>query len=1089
MVQVVEYQPGQETLRPSHRSSIDVRATPDMFGAQQGQALGEVARGLSKVADAASFVQDLDDTNAAKDALNGLSNDARDMTYGENGYVSSTEGANAVNGFGSYRERLEKAALERGKGLTGQAGAKYKTASDAMVQSNLDTGIRHQGQQRKQWTVDTGNATLDAISNDAAVKYTDQVAIDQAMSRGKAEIDHMGYLKGWSAEEKQQETLKFSSTLNSNIIKRRMADDPIQAQKYYDDNKQYMSANDQYQTETVLKGAVLDRQGQNAVDGFHSSTTRSYAAPSDNSYNAGNSEWSGTLSNFIGGGESQRYGYNALVYGDKGAGTPNSGNVTTMSIGQVLDYQAGMSKRGHASSGVGKFQVLQGSLFDAANALGLDVNQPFDEPTQEKVGKWLADRRGLSKWKAGQMSDATFLAGMKKEWPSLAKQKDADILAAARDGFGAADAVTNDGSLGSPSTIDNNAEGGGEDNSGARADPLSRRRQRSENQNQEIDNAPVLMPKQGFNVAATPGTAAKKYLITRSSHGGYSVDGLNDGFAQNVAAMLQDVPAQWRPYVGLLSGARTEAQGKALFAASDGTGRTVAKPGGSLHQDHGQGGMAIDIGWKDPATGKWSGLGSMPAGLKTWLHQNAGRYGNYFPMAWENWHMEPVQTYTGRGIRGDAGASAEAKSQVAQARSLGFGGSNGAAAMPMMGGGGAPPASQTSQQATGGQDQQRTSNGGFPIAPPSLVNYSLPAGVPGGPAGAPSAGPDNTGGPPLSGKVVSASPRPTGQSQLPSMDQVQDYLDSIPNLEVRERARKGILAKYELQGKAEEADQKQAQEQAWAILQQPGTTPDDLPPQLRQQVGMAFVSSAYEFTNKRLTASGVKTDPSVYNAMVNWAAGDPEGFGKYDLNMAKSTLSEQDFRKFSDMQGSVRQDARKAQLEGFQVNTILSQADSQLKAVGLGPPAVGKDENQEIAKQRAVFQNAVIESAEQFKAKNDRYPNSSETQGIINELLRPIVISAPQEQSFFSLFGGGIGSGPTVGQTPGYLFQTRNMADGATYTGASTYEDIPRDIRQRLTLSLRQKFNGRNPTQSEVAAMYNNISGTQGGAPAGNSGQ
>jgi hypothetical protein len=50
----------------------------------------------------------------------------------------------------------------------------------------------------------------------------------------------------------------------------------------------------------------------------------------------------------------------------------------------------------------------------------------------------------------------------------------------------------------------------------------------------------------------------------------------------------------------------------------------VARPGKSHHNK----GIAADLGFAD-------------AGAREWAHSNAARFGLYFPMEWEPWHIEP----------------------------------------------------------------------------------------------------------------------------------------------------------------------------------------------------------------------------------------------------------------------------------------------------------------------------------------------------------------------------------------------------------------------------------------------------------------
>jgi hypothetical protein len=73
-----------------------------------------------------------------------------------------------------------------------------------------------------------------------------------------------------------------------------------------------------------------------------------------------------------------------------------------------------------ASSAVGRYQVMQGTLRDAMRALGLKDTDKFDKETQDKIGRYLLERRGLKKYLAGKMSESRFQKNISLEWASVA---------------------------------------------------------------------------------------------------------------------------------------------------------------------------------------------------------------------------------------------------------------------------------------------------------------------------------------------------------------------------------------------------------------------------------------------------------------------------------------------------------------------------------------------------------------------------------------------------------------------------------------------------------------------------------------------
>ena len=139
-------------------------------------------------------------------------------------------------------------------------------------------------------------------------------------------------------------------------------------------------------------------------------------------------------------------------------------------------------------------------------------------------------------------------------------------------------------------------------------------------------------------------TRSKAFLMSKSAHKDRPGDtaNLDDAFADNLAALIQDAPAHIREGLGLGSAYRSNERQKELFERSDKTGRMVAFPAGYTKPDgsvargsnhlHGR---AVDLAYNGAR------LDRAPQEVKDWVHQNAAAYGLRFPMSWEPWHIEP----------------------------------------------------------------------------------------------------------------------------------------------------------------------------------------------------------------------------------------------------------------------------------------------------------------------------------------------------------------------------------------------------------------------------------------------------------------
>ncbi len=154
-------------------------------------------------------------------------------------------------------------------------------------------------------------------------------------------------------------------------------------------------------------------------------------------------------------------------------------------------------------------------------------------------------------------------------------------------------------------------------------------------------------PITGKTVGQTGPSSMRAFLISRApGKGPEAIDGLDNGFATNITAMIQSAPPEIRDGLQIMSGHRSvERQSQlwqgalAKYGSSDAARKWVAPPGKSNH-NHGR---AVDLMWN----GKTLKAGSAPDNVIEWVHANAGKFGLYFPLSNEDWHIEPQGTRGG----------------------------------------------------------------------------------------------------------------------------------------------------------------------------------------------------------------------------------------------------------------------------------------------------------------------------------------------------------------------------------------------------------------------------------------------------------
>lgn len=137
---------------------------------------------------------------------------------------------------------------------------------------------------------------------------------------------------------------------------------------------------------------------------------------------------SGALLDIIGKGESGG-NYNALVGGKKGGpSVEKNADLTNMTIDQVQQMQKTMIAQGHASTAVGKYQMISATLAEQAAKAGLDTSKvKFDQKTQDLLAQQLINQAGY-----GKKDTATVMKNLAGTWASLPKDMSG---AGAYDGF------------------------------------------------------------------------------------------------------------------------------------------------------------------------------------------------------------------------------------------------------------------------------------------------------------------------------------------------------------------------------------------------------------------------------------------------------------------------------------------------------------------------------------------------------------------------------------------------------------------------------------------------------------------------------
>lgn len=265
MVRVPTYQQ-TERLRPAFQQGIDVRATPDAFGAAIGRGLKSVAAGGMQLADSIQQVEDLKATLTAKDSLTAFERDKMELDYGQNGYLT-TQGRNAVEGRAAYNQALEELKKKHSP-TAGAAAQKYDSAATAAVTQGMRSGIIHSAQGQKDWAASSSTARMELLQDQALAGYDKPDEIRKSIGLGFAEIDAQASLMGWGPEVVALKRQEFSSSVHSNVAIA-LASKPNGARAaldYVKKNGDAMDAKAKLDIENKLRPFAADEEGLSIVN-------------------------------------------------------------------------------------------------------------------------------------------------------------------------------------------------------------------------------------------------------------------------------------------------------------------------------------------------------------------------------------------------------------------------------------------------------------------------------------------------------------------------------------------------------------------------------------------------------------------------------------------------------------------------------------------------------------------------------------------------------------------------------------------------------------------------------------------------------
>lgn len=267
MPRVPEYTPSVE-LRPAFRQDIDVRASPQAFGADIGRGLEGLAAGGESFAESLAKVQVLEDETKVRKARNDYIREKDTLQYDpENGYLQK-QGQAAMDAFPQYQRDLDTLRRNSVSKLTPQQRRMFDRAVDGLDADARRTGIIHKGNALKSFVVEEAKSGAESFKNQALLHYRDATLWQKYTAAGQLEVRTLAEKLGWSPEKRKEEEQNFVSDTVKQTALRIAQADPVAAEKYMKDKVDHLTAADMYSLEQGLKVPLREAQSQRAAANF-----------------------------------------------------------------------------------------------------------------------------------------------------------------------------------------------------------------------------------------------------------------------------------------------------------------------------------------------------------------------------------------------------------------------------------------------------------------------------------------------------------------------------------------------------------------------------------------------------------------------------------------------------------------------------------------------------------------------------------------------------------------------------------------------------------------------------------------------------
>lgn len=276
-IRVQGYQ-SQVNLTGRNQQRVSVPgATPEAFGSAIGTSLQGLAGGIKSLADGIEYQKKVKGEADARYGVDELIQFDRQLMSDPNtGYLNQT-GSRAL---GPSREQTEAALKSKrdeiAARLSPEARRAFEIAAMGVMNSSLDSTIRHESDQLRQYTIGSFDAAVNTALETAIRGSGDpnkfQAGLDTALKEAMAAAD----LVGLSDPERAQKAKELTSAAHSGRVVAFAREDPVAAFAYLQANEGNIDIDTYNKLHGALEGAYYGAQAMNWVANNNVSGTQGF---------------------------------------------------------------------------------------------------------------------------------------------------------------------------------------------------------------------------------------------------------------------------------------------------------------------------------------------------------------------------------------------------------------------------------------------------------------------------------------------------------------------------------------------------------------------------------------------------------------------------------------------------------------------------------------------------------------------------------------------------------------------------------------------------------------------------------------------